>query len=128
MNPRIHLARLITTAQPRDWRPYKWGAIIGLGLFALSFVEAGLPGYAIFAAWAIQCGIAAARRDLVFWCLLTFVPLVFVAAGWPSTISAAEDPFGFKYATLMLFSGMCLVAAMTCMLALIGPFARRDSQ
>jgi succinate-acetate transporter protein len=96
-------------------------------LFVGSF-SVNLSGYGLFAIWAIQCAIASARRDLFVWLVFTFVPLSVVAATWPSTVAMIDDPFGVKMGTIALFSGMCVVAAMTCTLALVRPYAAQARQ
>ena len=122
----IRPAHLIVAAfSPADWRPYKIGAAVSVLVCVLAFFapEHGMGGYAMFAGWAVISGIAASRRDTAFWLLVCLGPLALVAMTWPSTVAMIEDPWGDKWNTLMLFSGMCIVAIMTCILALIGPFA-----
>jgi hypothetical protein len=81
------------------------------------------PGFVLFFAWAAFCIAAVLRRSLLMWVSVALVPLCLVAlvirSDW-RFIAGQPDNFGFyPWGALTLFTGMCLVVAMTGIISVI---------
>jgi len=110
-------------------RLFRYGVIYILGTLALVTIVAGRnlpsPGpLGLVPVWAILCGVAAYRRELVAWSILCLVPLLLISADWLA-LQGVEDPLNLRWWDIQLFTAASLVTAATGILMLVPQAASR---
>lgn len=79
-------------------------------------------GMIIFAVWSICVFWLILRKRMLIWTAASIIPILAVAAGYYFDIrSGADDEFGTRPLTQILFLGMCFVVASSGTLSMVLP-------
>ncbi|PJG46912.1 hypothetical protein CAF53_00695 [Sphingobium sp. LB126] len=77
-------------------------------------------GMILFAIWAIIIFRLAWRQRMLFWAICSLTPALAVATGYYFDIqSGADDAFGMRPATQLLFVSICFVIASSGILSML---------